>query len=201
MRVKWKTPLIIIPIITLLVFFSGCTVYFKSSISGKLTLIYSGSQSGQILDLRDISLEEFYGQQSKAHVQIPEDMDFVPDEIIVKYKPGVDPFYMTKNVKGSSFSILKGDNNIGKGAVQLLKLELAVKSTYTADKIKELTLNEINWFNSLPYVEYAEPNYIYRALSEPNDEYYNKYRYQWHYLLMMARWIRSRISQILELPL
>jgi len=171
-------------IITLLVFFSGCTVYLKSSISGKLTLIYSGSQSGQILDLRDISLEEFYGQQSKAHVQIPEDMDFVPDEIIVKYKPGVDPFYMTKNVKGSSFSILKGDNNIGKGAVQLLKLELAVKSTYTADKIKELTLNEINWFNSLPYVEYAEPNYIYRALSEPNDEYYNKYRYQWHYLLI-----------------
>jgi len=184
MRVKWKTPLIIIPIITLLVFFSGCTVYFKSSISGKLTLIYSGSQSGQALDLRDISLEEFYGQQSKAHVQIPEDMDFVPDEIIVKYKPGVDPFYMTKSTKGSSFSTLKGDNNIGKGAVQLLKLELAVKSTYPADKIKELTLNEINWLNSLHYVEYAEPNYIYRALSEPNDEYYNKYRYQWHYLLI-----------------
>ncbi len=63
----------------------------------------------QILDLRDISLEELYGQKSTAHVQIPEDMDFVPDEIIVKYKPGVDPFNMSKSTRGSSFYIMKED--------------------------------------------------------------------------------------------
>lgn len=36
---------------------------------------------------------------------------------------------------------------------------------------------EIGRLNSLTYVEYAEPNYIYRAQFTPNDEYYSR---QWH---------------------
>lgn len=91
------------------------------------------------------------------------DDKYVPDEIIVKFKPGVKDDVISKI-------------NSGHGAF--------VKYTSPYGKFKRIgipkhkTVSEmVEIYSKNPNVEYAEPNYIVHALMVPNDPYYS---YQWH---------------------
>ncbi len=105
--------------------------------------------------------------------------DFISDEIIVKYSAGVDIQHM-KSIAGG-YNVIKSDSNIERGVLCLLKLESSEKALLSSDAVKDRTLNEIKRLQSLPNIEYAEPNYIYKPLFTPNDEHYH---YQWHYPLI-----------------
>ncbi|HDD57611.1 MAG TPA: hypothetical protein ENF43_03745 [Thermoplasmatales archaeon] len=88
---------------------------------------------------------------------------YVPDEIIVKFKPGV------------------GDNVISEINS---RYGASVRYSSPYGKFKRIgipkgkTVSEmVKIYNKNPNVEYAEPNYIAYALMVPNDPYYG---YQWH---------------------
>jgi serine protease len=114
------------------------------------------------------------------------EVDFVPDEIIVKYKRGYDAGSIKSLAEAGGYSVVSNDNNIYKGAPTLLKLSATRKSLMSEASIRESTLAEIKRLNSLPYVEYAEPNYIMKPLFTPDDPYYtfNSKILQWHYPLI-----------------
>ncbi|MCK4804287.1 MAG: hypothetical protein KAT88_07000, partial [Spirochaetes bacterium] len=99
----------------------GCVSPSKSSISGKIIIYSGGSQTSSI---SNVSLKIFYDNK-KSSEPVPE---FAPDEIIVKYKPGVDPDYMAVSTAGSGYSAVKGSNKTGRGAVRILKLDHAEKA-------------------------------------------------------------------------
>ncbi|MCK4831055.1 S8 family serine peptidase, partial [bacterium] len=119
-------------------------------------------------------------------------------EIIVKYKPGVDPDYMAVSTAGSGYSAVKGSNKTGRGAVRILKLDHAEKALHLTSSIRDRTLKEIERLNNLPYVEYAEPNYIFRAQFTPDDTEYTK---QWHYPLIKIDkvWSDSSLTSLNDL--
>ena len=162
------------------VFISGCS-FHNSSISGKVIITAGGMQ---MINAKDISLNP--DTISSGWVFLIEDYqlnknaaepEFVPDEVIVKYKPGVNQALMEKSVSGSGYFIAKCDNNGPGGDATLIKLTGSEKSAVSVNIIKERTLMAIDRLNSLALVEYAEPNYIYRVQFTPNDEYYSR---QWH---------------------
>lgn len=101
---------------------------------------------------------------SKAMFPALERAEFVPGEVLVKFKDGTSQAragrIMNKlgndGVK-SLFTLKEGDNS-------LLK-----KITLKGLKSVEQAVNE---YESLPEVEYAEPNYIYRAMATPDDPNY-----------------------------
>ncbi len=87
---------------------------------------------------------------------------YVPHEVIVSFEKQAS----VANFKSVPFhyevvSTLKAGN----GAINVSLIRVA--------NVK----NAIKYFKSLPYVKYAEPNYISYALDVPNDTYYS---YQWN---------------------
>jgi serine protease len=92
----------------------------------------------------------------------PSAVEYVPDGILVKFKPdvGEDKIALTNSEYGTSVkSILLSGTKI-----------LNVPSGKTVDEMVII-------YESLPEVEYAEPNYIEHAFMVPNDP---AYPYQWH---------------------
>jgi len=88
--------------------------------------------------------------------------DHVANEILVKFKPGI-----SKAVKARVHQRL--------GA---LNQEDAYGNYYQAIKIKEGTVKEmVDLYLRHAFVEYAEPNYIYRAYFTPDDPGFSV---QWH---------------------
>ena len=83
--------------------------------------------------------------------------DYVPGEILVKFKPGT-PASVVAHVHRENKGVVKEE--IAGIGVQVVKLqEGSVASRTTA-------------YNRNPNVEYAEPNYIAQALGDPSDEYF-----------------------------
>jgi serine protease len=76
---------------------------------------------------------------------------------------------------------VRSDRNILRGALALMKLSGTARGAYSAEALRGMTLSEIDRLKANPYVEYAEPNYIYRTAFLPND---TNYPYQWHYPLI-----------------
>lgn len=90
-----------------------------------------------------------------------EDNDYTPDEILVKFKPGT-PASVIAQVHRENKGAVKDE--IGGIGVQVVK-------------IKGDVLGKVKSYGPNPNVEYAEPNYIARALGEfPNDFHFGK---QW----------------------
>ena len=89
--------------------------------------------------------------------------DFVPGEILVKFKNGVNSNEIIQTHAKYGLSILSLNTHAG---YQRLKV---------AQGLSVLQIVEI--LNKNPIVEYAEPNYIAHACLAPNDPYYD---YQWH---------------------
>jgi serine protease len=93
----------------------------------------------------------------------PNEGNFVPGEIIVKFKNGVDNNEKSQIYAGNGLSMLSSNTNAG---FQRLKVSQGRSVLEMADIL-----------NKNPNVEYAEPNYIAHAFLAPNDPYYS---YQWH---------------------
>jgi len=158
----------------------------SSSISGKLTVINAGSGAdaqGNRMSLRPLSIQNASVSAMEPSAQPSKFLcaDFVPDEIIVKYRPGISPASAAGSVTESGYSVLKTSTHTGDGVLTLMKLKASQKALLTSDALRERTLLEIKRLNALPAVEYAQPNYIYKPLSTPNDTLYEN---QWHYPLI-----------------
>lgn len=93
---------------------------------------------------------------------------YAPNEVIVGFKKGV------KGSTALAMSSIPFDYKI----ISTLKTP---NQSVNSALIKTSTdvENAVNYFRSLPNVEYAEPNYISYALSIPNDQYYSD---QWNLL-------------------
>ncbi|MGQ9615018.1 MAG: S8 family serine peptidase [Spirochaetota bacterium] len=209
MQVNKKSQLItgILFLLTALAFLYGCSSS-TSSISGKLTVMILGENEVKGLStynedaiveypllLADRSEADELSNETQA-VKIPDEInkkqlfktgqgvdfrrDFIPDEIIVKYRSELS--YSLMSDSGGGYRILRSFSGRGdSGVLCLLKLESSLKNDLSDDAVSERTLLEIEMLKALPYVEYAEPNYIYRPLFSPNDKYYTL---QWHYPLI-----------------
>ncbi|HEB33028.1 MAG TPA: hypothetical protein ENI15_19460 [Spirochaetes bacterium] len=118
MQVNNKSLFFILGIIVVLLFVFGCTTEPKSSISGKITIypnssssmsgkitIYAdGPQSAKSTSQSSVSIKTVPDKKSEVH-PVPE---FVPDEIIVKYKPGVDSLNTAESTSGSGYITAAG---------------------------------------------------------------------------------------------
>ena len=124
--------------------------------------------------------------------------DFMPGEAVIQFKSNVTFNNVTANrfmasnnqqmilshTKTTRATLAKfdvsGNNNIS--SLSKVKTrpnfmdELKQRNFVSYQKIK--TLRQIKELNQRADVEYAEPNYIYKVLQVPNDEFYNL---QWHY--------------------
>jgi serine protease len=178
MQVNNKNLFLILIIITaVLITVSGCNLDSTSAISGKILIGNGGGQIIQSKSVNEISIKEYLDREKET---APEP-EFVADEIIVKYKPGVSSSLVAESITGSGFSTTRNIWNPRSGTVTLLKLDKSAKSLLLTEHVKDRTLREIERLNSLPTVKYAEPNYIYRGLFVPND---TDYPSQWHYPLI-----------------
>ncbi|HEX7021884.1 MAG TPA: S8 family peptidase, partial [Trueperaceae bacterium] len=96
--------------------------------------------------------------------------EFVPGEVIVKFKPGLS---------AQAVAPLKV------GAVELARvrsLGLAGTQLYRAPvRDRAATLEFARQLSARPDVLYAQPNYILKPMNAPNDEFYPL---QWHYSAM-----------------
>ena len=159
----------------------GCSVSSTSSISGKLTLVTGVNVFGLSSPVSDVPLSTLSTETDPGSV---EDPAFAPDEIIVKYKPGVIPSPVSRTAAVGIYTVVREMRIPGKGTMQLLKMGGSQRSTSSESRMREITLREIERLNQLPDVEYAEPNYVYSAFSQPNDEYYSSDPRLWHYHLI-----------------
>ncbi|SFA43785.1 thermitase Serine peptidase. MEROPS family S08A [Parageobacillus thermantarcticus] len=88
--------------------------------------------------------------------------EYVQGEVIVQFKEQVSAAEKTKVLKGVGATAVS-DNDRVKSKFHVLKVgnvETAVKA-----------------LNNNPLVEYAEPNYLFKATWTPNDTYYQGYQY------------------------
>ena len=146
---------------------------------------------------------------------------FVPDEIIVQYKPGVDPLtvqglaqaggYQAWRIsppyeglhpalagQGLDTAYQSGDFAAvaafrRSGAMTVLKLPPHERDRLSPPALRDRTLREIERLNTLPSVEFAQPNYLYKLTAIPNDNFYHL---QWHYPLIKLNhvWSESLVS-------
>ena len=123
-------------------------------------------------------------------VGLSQEAEFVPDEIIVKYRPGFSTQSVRSIGRDPGYAVLKSSKEDAKGRLELLRLESAKRrlesggfSVASREDAKKMTLAEVRRLGTLPYVEYAEPNYIMKPTFIPNDTYYD-FDYQWNYPLI-----------------
>ena len=137
---------------------------------------------------------------SPANVSYQGAADFIPGEAIIQFKENAVINSMSNNIGANRFSAnqqmllshtkttraalakfdVSGNNNISSLSKVKNKHtfmdELKQRNFVSYQKIK--TLRQIKKLNQRADVEYAEPNYIYKPLLVPDDEFYNL---QWHY--------------------
>jgi len=190
MRVNWKRPVTILTIFVIFLFFYGCANAPKPTVSGSLVFV-TGDGSAIGFTVNAVNIKTAGVRTGTVKSKRPPNAssfssDFVPGEIIVKYKPGFDPEVDVKAVVSSSFILARNDRNIARGALTLIRLTENAKALHTQENIKDLTLKEITRLKTYPFVEYAEPNFIYRPLFIPDDPYYgfSGTLFQWHYPLI-----------------
>ena len=86
---------------------------------------------------------------------------YSPEEIIVKFSAGASVAQIGK---------------INQKFQTQIKEQLAISGVYTLKVPKGVEEKLAKIYNSLPFVEYAEPNYVAKALLIPNDPYFSS---QW----------------------
>ncbi|AOY76051.1 S8 family peptidase [Clostridium formicaceticum] len=131
----------------------------EGSISSKSvqTVVYETNQGIETIDISE-------EQQNIAIPTINSEADYVPGQLIVKYKPGMKSVQAAVyEVKGTVMKSFTSD-------VQLIQVPTTEDVLQTAERLTEN-----------PAVEYAEPNYIVRAFDVAgeggvNDTYFSQ---QW----------------------
>jgi len=89
--------------------------------------------------------------------------NYVHNEVLVKFTPG------TSEAKKQKIRDKLGAQEIGR-----IK-SIGVEHWKLPEEI--CTEDAVDYLQTLPIVEYAEPNYMYKPMSVPNDQYYKK---QWY---------------------
>ena len=94
--------------------------------------------------------------------------EFIPGEVIVKFKPGLRP---------------QGLSSLSVGGVQLTRTRTVMTTAglYRTNTSPSETLELVQALQARVDVEYAEPNRLFRATKTPNDPLYAS---QWHYPAM-----------------
>ena len=90
--------------------------------------------------------------------------DYVADQIIVKFKPGVDTASQEELNEALGTEVLKSSPKLGFKVLQIPEGKTVAEMVAA--------------YSAQPIVEYAEPNYIDRITFTPNDTYYSL---QWHF--------------------
>lgn len=191
MHVNWKRPAAIVTIFAMILLFHACAKVSKPTVSGGLIFLSGDSSAISItsnpvyIGTARARIESGRSDRPSAFHASPS--DFVPGEIVVKYRPGFDPGAAQKALPSNRFVPSYSDRNIPRGAVSLLKVPENVKAQYTRDTLRDMTLSEIARLKTNPYVKYAEPNIIYRPLFTPNDPGYQNSGtlFQWHFPLIL----------------
>ena len=114
---------------------------------------------GMIFCGKAIAQQEFFKKPFSTHVGLK----YVPEVIIVKFKPGVSGKAIGDWNQGHGCSVLSTSKFAG-----FKKLKIAKQKT-----VEEM----VEIYKRNPNVEYAEPNFIAHASLAPNDTYYPL---QWH---------------------
>jgi serine protease len=133
-------------------------------------------------------------ERSKTGAAEPE---FIPGEIIVRYEPGIELSLVQSLTLSGGFSNVKTSRTVETGARSVLRLSGPERISLSSEALVDRTLREIERLNALPYVQYAQPNYLYRPLAIPGDQYYH---FQWHYPLIKwdLIWDDPSISRLHE---
>lgn len=152
----------------------------------------SGSASNYVLTLGQAGLA------APAAEPVPSGAEFVPDELIVTFRPGVLPAGAAENLAGRAASVglvpMAGEAGqemllgLGTGAARagaLAALGVAgVRRTLEGDAVaaaKADTVAALKALRRRPDVLRADLNYIHHPSLEPNDTHYPL---QWHYPLI-----------------
>jgi serine protease len=199
----------------------------STSVSGQLSIVtFEGSSAGvEVLGdvpLSSIRLPKRIALEQGLRIAKPPvrtEAEFVPDEIIVQYRPGVDPLTVQGLTQAGGYRELRisppfvgqspadagrgsaieesgtpgGAASRVSGAMAVLRLPSLESERLSPAALKDRTLREIERLNSLPSVEFAQPNYLYRPAALPDDNFYNL---QWHYPLIKLDlvWSESLVS-------
>jgi len=123
---------------------------------------------------------------------IPPGADFVPDEILVRFRSQTRATDASVQALASRFGLLR-KRSLSRG-VELLSVSRpnqVFRDDARGDKVfpkedgaaerKALTLDRIRSLRKDPEVEYAEPNFIRKPCVSPNDPAFDL---QWHYKLI-----------------
>lgn len=140
-------------LVAMLAVLASCGDGGPGSISGQVGFPSGGSQTGAI----KVSQKPF-AQTSET--------DFVPGEVIVKFRPGVS---------------LQAVDSLRVAGVELQRVEdLDTQGMVLLRGVvsKQETLEVVQALSRRADVLYAQPNYIRQAFKTPNDPFYNL---QWHY--------------------
>jgi serine protease len=138
--------------------------------------------------------------------------EFVPGEVIVRWRSSAAAAQRTEKRSASTIMAANALSRVA-GAPEgdwLLKLDdpastlmqagpnprasrLEAGAVLSKEQLKSATVDAIKQLRADPDVEFAEPNYIRRALAVPNDPFYNR---QWHYpsINLPAAWDITRGS-------
>ncbi len=130
--------------------------------------------------------------QAPSSIGIAPGADFVPGQLLVKWKNGRKGALSPDAGRYASLGV--APVSVLPGGVEILKLSevsLRVSSARSAEKLslegssrhlkRTATLDRLRRMLREPEVEYAEPNFIRRAMRTPNDPGFSA---QWHYGLI-----------------
>jgi thermitase len=123
------------------------------SLAVSLTLVplFNASASAQQSEPEKVAFEQVKVEKNK----------YKSGELIIKFKDNVDSSEEEQTLKGIDATVLPDGH---------------VKSDFKVLKVKNVEA-AIKGLENNPYVEYAEPNYVFTATWTPNDTYYNDYQY------------------------
>jgi serine protease len=181
--------LLIIPLIL-----TGCgngSPAVPNSISGKLSVLLTGASEpgGANGELRAYRI--LRSGSAVAATTASAGDDFVPGQIIVRYREGYSSLQAARTAQTGGFKVMKSRSGPGQGTRMVLQLDQAGSGALKTKRVRERTLQEIDYLNTLPHVEYAQPNFIYRSTYTPDDDLYAGsglpsagYRTQWHFPLI-----------------
>jgi len=118
------------------------------------------------------------GQGAPAGARVPPEADFVPGEMIVRFRDAT-PLVATAwlQLASDEATLVEGDPLGGGG---LFRLASALGPARAVDARAE-TLAAVKAMRRRPDVLWAEPNYVYQPFLTPNDEFFDL---QWHYPLI-----------------
>jgi subtilisin family serine protease len=104
-------------------------------------------------------------------VQVPSTMQYVPGQVLIKFKEGTSMLKSTESVLG----LIQGqiEEVISTGAMSFEKKLKSLKNTEILLVNSKLSTREaIDILKSRPEIEIAEPNWIYQHFATSNDLYY-----------------------------